>query len=184
VLVFRFVVACCVLLLVTGLGVTASAAAGVSFGKHDLRSVFYVAKSENQNQVHYGLRLDAECRPHKKAPVFAYWRRYRETGRVDAVLEGPGVRVYGASDEQKVQAGTTGGTVDMYVKALPRVRIHVKVEKTADGCKATPLVTLQKQRAKLSHAFLQLGRWGLMVKYVEVVGTREADGKRISEKFD
>ena len=44
-----------------------------------LGSVFFVAKSENRNEVHYGFALDAACSPAGPAPVFAYWRM-RERG--------------------------------------------------------------------------------------------------------
>src|SRR5437660_6247311 len=37
-------------------------------------SVFFIAKSENKNQVHYGIHLDEACTPAGGAPVFAYWR--------------------------------------------------------------------------------------------------------------
>jgi hypothetical protein len=164
------------------------AAEGVRFGPHDLRSVFHVEKSENQNQVHYGVRLDADCRPVGKTPVFAYWRRLKKGARVDEPLVGAGVRVYGASGEQTVQAAAPGSTagshIGMYVKALKRVPIDVHVFKTQNGCQATPTVTLKKERAKLLHAFLQLGRFGLTVKYVDVVGLKERDGQRVTEQFN
>src|SRR5690348_6852763 len=37
-------------------------------------SVFYLAKSENKNQVHYAVRVDDRCRPVGAAPVYGYWR--------------------------------------------------------------------------------------------------------------
>jgi hypothetical protein len=158
-------------------------AANVLFGPNDVRSVFHVAKSENQNQVHYALHLDAACRPMGKRPVFAYWRRLRDGKRVDDQLTGIGTTVYGASDEQKVLLQKTGASnIEMFVKALKTVRITIEVQKTAQGCLAVPYTTILKQRARLSHAFLQLGAWGLTVKYVDVVGFRLNDGKRLAER--
>jgi Domain of unknown function (DUF4833) len=157
---------------------------GVNFGPNDVHSVFHVAKSENQNQVHYGLRLDAACRPVGKQPVFAYWSRYRTTGRVDAPLEGIGQRFYGASDEQKVQVGPTGGRVQMYVKALDSVIVDITIQQSADGCVATPTTSIRGERAQLSRAYLQLGRFGLSVKYVDLVGTRMRDGSRITQRVE
>jgi hypothetical protein len=159
-------------------------AANVLFGPHDVHSLFHVAKSENQNQVHYALHLDATCKPMGKRPVFAYWQRLREGGkRIDDQLTGIGTTVYGASDEQKVIARSSGGSdIEMFVKALKTVRITIEVQKTAQGCQAVPYTTILKQRARLSHAFLQLGAWGLNVKYVDVVGFRMSDGKRVAER--
>lgn len=155
----------------------------VQFGPHDVRSVFYVSKSENQNQVHYAIRLDAACRPVSEVPVFAYWRRLRSGVRVDEPLVGVGRRLYGASDEQEVHLGTAGGLVRMYVKAIKRVRIDIRIEKTAEGCKATPFTPIHGEPARLSYAFLQLSRFGLGVKYVELVGTRIRDNVDVSEQL-
>jgi len=155
----------------------------VTFGPNDVHSAFHVEKSENKNEVHYAVRVDAGCHPLGKTPVFAYWRRLRKGTRVDEPLTGPGVRVYGASGDQSVNLTPTGGRVTMYVRALKRVSIDIRVDKTKNGCVAVPTVTLKKERARLSHAFLQLGRFGLTVKYVDVVGTRERDGAKVTEQF-
>jgi hypothetical protein len=156
----------------------------VKFGPHDVHSVFHVAKSENQNQVHYGLRLDAACRPLGKRPVFAYWKRHRSTGQVDAPLEGLGRRFYGASDEQKVHVGTTGGRVQMHVKALDRVLVDIAIQQTASGCVAVPTTLINGERANLWRAYLQLGRFGMTVKYVDVMGTRPHDGARVVQRLE
>src|SRR5690349_18588274 len=139
-------------LLLQGLAPTARAEA-LRFGPYDLRSTFHVAKSENQNQVHYGLRLDAACNPVGKRPVFAYWQRLRQGKRVDGELEGLGTTVYGASDEQKVVKTAKGSSVELYVKALKKVRIVIEVQKAAQGCQATAYTTILGERARLSHAF-------------------------------
>jgi len=163
----------------------AAAAERLAFGEHDVRSMFYVAKSENQNQVHYGLRLDADCRPQKKDPVFAYWRRLRKGVRYDEPLLPPGTRLYGASENQTVVPGPqSGGQVKMFVKALKRVPIEIQIEKVNGGCKTTSLVTLKGERVHLSYAYLQLGRLGLTVKYVDVIGYRVRDGAKVVQQFD
>ena len=156
----------------------------VPFGPHDVRSVFYVAKSENRNQVHYAARLDGACRPQGKQPVFAYWRRVRPTGGVfDAPLTGMGQMVYGASDDQVVDVGSNGGRIQMYVKALERLRIEVGIHKASTGCTATSLTTLRGVRVRLTHAFVQLGAMGLRVRWVDVFG-RDAGGAQIRERME
>ena len=163
---------------------SAAAADTVAFGPFDLRSLFYVAKSENQNQVHYGLRVDAECRPLPKSPVFAYWKRLRKGQRFDEPLLPPGTRLYGASDDQTVTVAKTGGQVRMYVKALKRLPIAVAVDKVNGSCKSTALVSLKGENAQLSYAYLQLGRLGLTVKYVDVIGYRVRDGAKVVQQFE
>jgi len=164
------------------LGTVTARADAVRFGPHDLRSTFHVAKSENQNQVHYALRLDAECRPVGQRPVFAYWQRLKSGKRVDGELDGLGTTVYGASDEQKVTKTQSGSNVEIYVKALKKVRITIEVKKSAQGCQAVAYTTILGQRARLSHAFLQLGVFGVLPKYVDVVGYRVSDGARLAER--
>jgi Domain of unknown function (DUF4833) len=172
--------------LASGASVRPAAAADpLTFGKHDVRSMFYVAKSENQNQVHYAMHVDAECKPQKKDPVFAYWRRLRKGVRYDEPLLPPGTRLYGASEGQTVVPGaSSGGHVKMFVKALKRVPIDIEVAKVNGVCKATSLVTLKGQRAHLSYAYLQLGRMGLTVKYVDVIGYRVNGGAKVVQQFN
>ena len=160
----------------------ADAGDSVTFGPYDVHSAFYVSKSENQNQVHYGVRVDAACRPQKK-PVFGYWRRLRKGQRVDEPLVGAGRHVYGPSDEQQVTAGERGGAVRMFVKAAKQVPISIQIEKTESGCKATTTTNIKGAPARLSYAFLQLTRFGLGVKYVELVGTRLSDGAEVKEQI-
>lgn len=168
-----------------GMAPNLARADGVRFGPHDMHSTFHVAKSENQNQVHYAVRLDAQCKPSGKRPVFAYWQRLRSGKRVDGELDGLGTTVYGASDEQKITYKPNGASsVEMHVRALKKVRIVIELEKTTQGCKAVAYTTIQGQRARLSHAFLQLGALGILPKYVDVVGFRVSDGKRIAERHN
>lgn len=172
-----------VLAALASVGPVEAAASGVAFGPHDVRSVFHVRKSENQNQVHYGLRLDSACRPVGAQPVFGYWRRLKRGVRVDEPLVGAGTRVYGPSEKQKVSTTSDGRRVQMYVKALERLQIEIDVSKAANGCKATATTRLRGARARLSHAFLQLGTLGLRVKYVDVYGQRLSDGAQLTERF-
>jgi hypothetical protein len=171
--------------LVTGMALAASAAAApLAFGPHDVRSAFYVSKSENDNQVHYAVRADASCHPVGARPVFAYWRRLKQGARVDAALEGLGTRFYGASDTQTVSHTEGGGRVRMFVKALKQVPVDITLTRRADGkCEARATTTIAHAPARLDHAHLQLGRFGLTVRYVDVVGFRQSDGARVSERL-
>lgn len=159
------------------------AAESVNFGPHDIHSAFHVEKSENKNEVHYAVRVDAACRPQGKTPVFAYWRRLKKGLRVDEPLTGPGTRVYGASSEQTVTATATGGRVKMYVKALKELPVDIQIDKGKTGCVAVPHVKLKGEPARLSYAFLQLGRFGLNVKYVDVWGYRDRDNVKVTQQF-
>jgi hypothetical protein len=156
----------------------------LSFGPHDVRSAFYVSKSENNNQIHYGIHLDAACRPVGKTPVFAYWRRLKNGARVDAALEGMGTRFYGASDEQGVTRSAEGGRVHMYVKAVKQLQVDIAIVKKGTSCVATATTQIAKAPAVLNHAHLQLGMLGLSVKYMDVFGKRISDGKAVTQRID
>lgn len=163
---------------------TSACAEGVSFGPYDVRSVFHVEKSENENQVHYAIRLDRLCRPIDDNPVFGYWRRLKRGVRVDEPLVGLGRRVYGASDDQRVVVRARGGQVTMYVKAVKQVTIDVTSEPSGDTCQAIATATIRGERVRLSHAFLQLTRFGFGVSYIDVFGERLRDGVHVSERLD
>ena len=70
-----------------------------------VRSVFFVAKSENHNEVHYGIALDATCTPAGPAPVFAYWRMRERGPLATEPLLSREVAAYGVGDPQKVERG-------------------------------------------------------------------------------
>jgi len=155
----------------------------VRLGPHDVRTVFYIAKSRNSVQVHYGLRLDIACRPVGSSPVFAYWSRARPTGREAARLDGVARRLYGVSDKQKVQVGSTGGHVQMHVRALESVVVDIQISRTARGCVAVPTTTISGERAQLQSAYLKVGRLGLNVEYVDVIGSRITNGARVVQRI-
>lgn len=173
----------CIALSIAALCITQSAGADeLAFGPHDVRSVFYVAKSENENQVHYAIRLDPACRPLPNRPVWAYWKRVKEGRRWDAPLSRPAERVYGVDDDQRVHTSESGGVVQIAVRALDHLRIEIRVRKTDQRCEAVASTTISGQRARLSHAFLKLRPPLPRPRYVEVIGFR-SDGRRVSQRY-
>lgn len=167
----------------TALPYGASADDSVRLGAHDVATVFYIAKSENNVQVHYGVRLDEACRPVGSSPVFAYWSRQRAAGRQAARLDGMARRLYGVSEKQNVQVKSTGGRVQMHVRALERVAVDIEIEKTPSGCAAVPTTKIGAERAQLESAFLKIGRFGMSVDYVDVIGSRLANGARVVQRI-
>jgi hypothetical protein len=62
--------------------------------------VFSIAKSENRNQVQYGLRVDARCAPAGPAPVSAYWRMLEKGPAQTAPLLSREVSAYGLARQE------------------------------------------------------------------------------------
>src|SRR5262245_57166471 len=87
------------------------------FGANDIRSLFFVAKNENKNEIHYGIHLDKDCIPLGKEPVYGYWQQ-REAG--PNVIEDMNMldrTVYGIESQSIVKRSPEESKVLMTVKA-------------------------------------------------------------------
>lgn len=49
-----------------------------------LNSIFFISKSDNDNQVHYGVQTNADCSLESSKPVYPYWKL--ESGRLERLL--------------------------------------------------------------------------------------------------
>jgi hypothetical protein len=49
-----------------------------------LNSIFFISKSDNDNQVHYGVQTNADCSLKSSKPVYPYWKL--ESGRLERLL--------------------------------------------------------------------------------------------------
>lgn len=153
----------------------------VRFGSHDARSVFSVSKSENRNQVHYGLRLDPECRPRGRRPVFAYWRMREEGPRAIEPLLERERPVYGPSPGQTVVRDTESGTVRLTLRALPDRPIAVESARREGRCTVQARTIIGGHRAVLHRVHAVLSFLG--VDHLVVVGQRVTDGLRVTERL-
>jgi hypothetical protein len=39
-------------------------------------TLFFISKSDDENRVDYGMRLDSKCAPYGDESVFPYWREF------------------------------------------------------------------------------------------------------------
>lgn len=149
------------------------------FGQHDVQSVFFVSKSENKNQVHYGVRLDAHCAPRGGAPVAAYWRMLERGPSDTDELLGHEAPAYGIAQQRVTARGDAGGTVRIALRALPGRAIDVTTLKNADGkCSATATTAIHGAVAQLQHVHAQI-KWPFGVDKLVVSGV--ANGGAITE---
>lgn len=56
-----------------------------SLTAQEYTSIFYISKSDNGNQVHYGIRLAPDCSPQGSNPVYPYWKL--ENKKTENLLE-------------------------------------------------------------------------------------------------
>jgi hypothetical protein len=153
----------------------------VQFGPADAKSVFFIAKSQNKNQVHYGIRLDRECNPMGSRPVFAYWRMFENRGELEPLLgaEGP---AYGVGDTQEITNLSDSSRVRIRLRAFPDRPLVVTVTRKGALCEAEASTTIAGTNAKLDSMYLKL-RWPFGVDYVLLRGSRSVDGHWVQERI-
>jgi len=150
-------------------------------GDRTLASVFFVAKSENRNQVHYGIRLDRACRPAGDTPVFAYWRMLERGPLATEPLLALEQAAYGVAS-QRVEARTdSGGTVVLTLSALPKRTVFIESTAVGANCTANARTTIDRAPATLTSVFVQL-RWPFGVDSLLISG-RAPDGRAVSERI-
>jgi hypothetical protein len=148
----------------------------------DVSSVFLVAKSENKNQVHYGVHLDASCAPAGAAPVFAYWRMLEHGPLATEPLLDREVGAYGVAEQQVVERGPDGGRLTLRLRALPARPITVATRARGEACEATATMVIGGAPASLRSVYAQL-RWPFGVDHLVLSGRSLADGRVVEERI-
>ena len=156
--------------------------AATGAGSRVVSSVFFVAKSENRNQVHYGLTLDASCRPSGSAPVFAYWQMRERGPRATEPLLAREVPAYGVAWQRVTDRGDHGGRVVLGLNAVPGRTIAIDSTPDGEGCAATASVVIDGAPAILDDVFAQL-RWPFGIDYLLLVGHSPTDGRPLRERL-
>ena len=146
-------------------------------------SVFFVAKSENRNQVHYGVSLDRDCVPAGASPVFAYWRMRERGPLATEPLLSREVPAYGIAEPQRVTREDVGGRVVFRLNALSKRMIAIDAAPDGTGCAATAKAMIAGTAASLSSVFVQL-RWPFGVDHLELSGRAIPDGRVVRERLD
>ena len=157
-------------------------AAEVEFQANDARSVMHIEKSENRNQVHYGLHLSPGCAPASDTPVYVYWRQ-RERGP-DVVLPLLSIErpAYGISAQRVLARTAMAGRVSLRLRALPHRELTIDSWRDQSGvCRTRVTLRIANQAAILDSVFAQIGF--LRVDYVLIAGTTPA-GTHVKERID
>jgi hypothetical protein len=145
------------------------------FGAHDVPSVFFVSKSENKNQVHYGIRLDERCAPRGERPVVAYWKMLeRGPNDTDELLahEAP---AYGIAQQRVTARDAGGGSVRLTLRAISGRAIEVATKKVDGKCTATASVAIAGAPALLHRVHAQI-KWPFGVDRLVVSGVSSGGG--------
>jgi hypothetical protein len=148
----------------------------------EVSSVFFIAKSENKNQVHYGIHLGADCVPSGSAPVFAYWRMLERGPTVTEPLLSREVPAYGFASQQVTSQGATGGSVVVTLRALPDRPIVVTSWQQDGACAASAETKIAGVPALLTRVYVQL-RWPFGVESLTLDGRAKSDRSLVRERI-
>ncbi len=169
---------------VTALGIASLARAGAPVvGPHDVVSLFSITKSQNKNEVVFGIHLDEHCAPVGDAPIFEFWR----------MLEGGPVRVeplldreqaaYGIQSQAVLARSSGGGRVQLTLKALPARPIVIETARVAQTCKGWSVVPIAGTPAYLYDVHAKLS-WPFGIDYLLVSGWSADRTHVVTERID
>lgn len=153
----------------------------VSGEPRDPRSVFLVAKSENKNQVHYGVRLDDACNVVGTRPLYGYWRMLENKGEIEPILSRE-VRAYGIDPAQRIEKIGDATTIYARMNAIPDRILRVTVARAGGRCEARATMSIGGADANLRLVYIRLA-WPFGVDYILLRGSRMTDGRTIEEKI-
>jgi hypothetical protein len=161
-------------------GHSAVADEAVHLGATDVKSVFFIAKSENRNQVHYGVRLDASCNPVTNHPVYGYWRMFESRGELEPILdrENP---AYGVDEAQEISRNSESTRIRIKLRAFPDRSLVVTVKRLDGQCEARAITHIAGADAQLGSIYVRL-KWPFGIDYLLLQGSRTSDGRWVKEK--
>ncbi len=160
----------------------ASRANEVRFGPYDVRTIFFIGKSDDRNELHYGIRLDRDCRPIGTDPVYPYWQQVELGPNEVGDLNFLDRTVYSVRT-LKVERGegATMGRVTFHLQATQDRLVTVETHREGSQCAATATALVGGSPARLDRIFIKLARlW--RVDYVDLFGTDPTTAKPIVER--
>ncbi|HEX4355727.1 MAG TPA: DUF4833 domain-containing protein, partial [Polyangiales bacterium] len=114
-----------------------------------LDSIFHIEKSENKNQVHYGVHVDTHCRPLGSQPMYGYWRELEKGPRVISDLLSHELPAYGLTAPRSIASAAEGGEIHIGLRGFPERPLAVQTARFGSRCGARAFTTIQKQPAML-----------------------------------
>ena len=147
----------------------------------DMNTVFLVAKSENKNQVHFGVHVDQQCNVVGANPLYGYWRMLEKKGEIEPILSRE-VRAYGIDPVQKIEKSGDTTTITTRLNAIPDRLLRIRITRTPSGCGAEATMPIAGGDARLRLIYVRIG-WMFSVDYILLRGSRMPDGHTVEEKI-
>jgi hypothetical protein len=143
-------------------------------------SAFHIDRNKNRNQVHYGVHVDASCKPEGADPVYNYWLR-REDAPVDTKPLSYFQQAAYGFQKQNIEKD---GRIEVRLRALPDRQLVIRVTPVDGKCKTETFLEIDGKTAFLEKVFVFADE-GLVlptVRYIELFG-RSNDGLAAYEKI-
>lgn len=173
------------LLLLLSAFATPEAANAPQTQPSELPSVFFISKSENKNQVHYAVAVDANCTPAGSAPVRPYWRLLEKGAAVVAPLLAREQRAYGLASQSVTGRWASGGRITLVLQALPQRPLTIVTGKDSKGvCLASAYTVIQHEPARLHGIHVVLKWFGLGVDSLILKGWARSDRRVLRETLE
>lgn len=151
------------------------------FGPYDFTSVFSISKSENRNEVVFGIHLDAQCVPVGDAPVFPYWRMNEKGPTVIEPLLGLEERAYGIERQRVLPSAGAGGKVEVVLRAMPSRPVVVATAPGTGKCEALATLPISGETGFLYNVYVKLS--GIHVDYLLLSGWAEDRQRVLHERL-
>jgi hypothetical protein len=157
-------------------------ASPVSFGSHDVETVFFISKSDDRNRVDYGIHVNEHCAPTGDDAVFPYWREFENSPPVRTHTLGLFEYVpYGFSEQRLVHRSQTGGDQLLRLKQLDRP-IAVRAHKDGDKCVATAYARIAGVEGAVFVSVYAKLSGATSVDYVDIHGKNPQTGADLTER--
>ena len=146
-----------------------------------LDSVFHIEKSENRNQVHYGVKVDAACHPIGPQPVYGYWRDLEKGPRATSPILSHEQIAYGLNEPRSIQINPGGGRIRISLRGFPERALFIDTLRQGPACVARAQTSIGGQMAVLQSIYVKIG-FLFSVDYAMVRGLRVSDRRQVQEK--
>lgn len=156
-----------------------AAAGDPRFWANDIRTLFFIGKSDDRDEVHYGIHLDKDCMPIGNEPVYVYWQQIEQGPNVTEDLNFLDRTVYGVKSQSVTKRSPEESRVVMTLRATSDRSITVVTKKQEGQCVADSIAMIGGVPARLDRVFVHVAGW-LSVDWIDIKGT--VSGRPIVER--
>jgi hypothetical protein len=148
----------------------------------DVMSVFRITKSENRNEVHYGLRVDEDCAPRTAKPLQPYWRMHERGSDILEPLLAIERGAYGVGPQTQTRSGDGRIVTRTALASVPERVLRIVSQATRAGCEASAITRIADEpEARLTRIHVTLMAFA-MIDHIELLG-HAPDGRVVRERI-